>query len=107
MNKYVESYWAEELPNGVVHLLINTTERWLYYHAFSNTQFLIAENEEDWKDEDVLTIEPFVPEMEDGMYIRTSVVNKDQISFYWIPRKYNDRKSNKELLNSKTLNDSN
>ena len=39
MSKYVESYWAEELPNGVIHLLINCTQKEIYYHAYTDTSF--------------------------------------------------------------------
>ena len=102
MSKYVESYWAEELPNGVIHLLINITERWLQHHAYSNRHFLISKSLDDWQDDEILNIEEFVPELDGGIYIKTSVVEKDQISFYFIPRYFNDRKNNKELLNSKT-----
>ncbi len=100
MNKYVESYWAEELPNGVIHLLINTTERWLAYQALSDTQFIIGEDLESWLHDDILTVEKFLPEIEKGMYMRTSMQEKDQISFYWIPYKFAERKLRKVLLES-------
>lgn len=100
--KYVESYWAEELPNGVIHLLINCTQREIYYHAFSDTTFLIAGTEEeyeDWSGNNVtLTIDDFLPQNKDIIYIRTSVKEKDQLSFYWIPFERGKRKNRKILL---------
>jgi len=105
MSKYCESYWAEQLPSGVIHLLINTTQRWVQYQALNDISFLIAGSEEEfenWGDSDcILEVEEFLPKIEGGMYIRTSMQEKDQISFYWIPRYRSDRKNSKELLDSR------
>ena len=101
MSRYVESYWAEELPNGVIHLLINCTQRWLVYRAYSDTQFLITESDEDWENDDLLNVRKFLPEIERGMYMRTSMQEKEQISFYFIPYKFDERRNRKELLNSR------
>lgn len=90
MSKYVENYWVEELPNGVIHLLINLTQPEIYFHSYSDYNFLIAGTEEEYDNsgpECVLTVEVFLPEIKDGLYITTSAHNKDQLSFYYIPYK--------------------
>jgi len=105
MSKYCESYWAELLPSGVIHLLINCSQREIYFHTFSDTQFIIAGSEEEydnWGDNDViLNVEKFLPKIEGGIYIRASMKEKTQISFYFIPHYRTDRKNSKELLNSR------
>lgn len=103
MSKYVESYWAEELPNGVIHLLINCTQREIYYHSFMDNQFLIAGTQEEydnWTNDVILNTEKFLPEIDKGLYLQTSMKEKDQISFYWIPRYFEDRKKRKILIES-------
>lgn len=102
MSKYVESYWAEELPNGVIHLLINTSERWLAYQVLNDISFLITSTEEEaenWGDPTcILEVPEFLSNIEEGMYIRTSMQEKDQISIYWIPYFYKDRKNSKKII---------
>lgn len=100
--KYVESYWVEELPNGVIHLLINCTQKEIYYHSFSANWFVIAGTEEEydnWKENDViLNTESFLPQNKDITYIMTFSKEKDQLSFYWIPFERGKRKDRKILL---------
>lgn len=101
--RYVESYWAEELPNGVIHLLINCSQREIHYHAFSDTTYLIAGTEEEYEnwsgDNLILSIDDFLPKNKDVTYIMTSMKEKEQLSFYWIPYEKDFRKKSKELLN--------
>lgn len=104
--KYIESYWAEELPNGVIHLLINCSQREIYFHAYSDISFLIAGSEEEyenggWGDSEcILELDPFVPENKNITYIRSGMKEKDQISFFWIPFDRKQR-NNKTLIQSK------
>lgn len=87
MSKYVENWWVEELPNGVIHLLINCTERGVYFHAMSDYEFLIAGTEEEAMDsfkECSLSLEPFLPEGT-WLWLQTVMLEKDQLSFYYIP----------------------
>lgn len=42
MNKYVTNYWVEELPNGVIHLLINCTQKEIYYQRINNYELDIS-----------------------------------------------------------------
>lgn len=94
--KIVESWWVEELPNGVFYLSINTSERWMSYEEFSNYKIRIY-SEEGFFD---LELEEFLPKI-DGLYIRTSMQNKDQISIYYIPYEREFIKNKKIILSSK------
>lgn len=102
--KHVESWWVEELPNGIYHLLINTDERWIDFSRISDTQFLIGEHDygkntfEDFKSK-ILNIPNFLPK-NDNIYICTEQQNKDQISFYWIPIEKNYIKNRKIIFKS-------
>lgn len=102
--KYVDNYWAEELPNGVIHLLINCKTRELYFHAFSDTEYLIAGTEEEfdnWGDRScILTVPKFLPENENIGYIRTLCKEKDQLSYYFIPYERRVKRNSKIILDS-------
>lgn len=101
--KHVESWWVEELPNGVYHLLINTNERWLDYDTASDTIFFIGEDTGSGSYEEyesrILRIPKFLPE-NDKIYVCTEQQNKDQISFYWIPIEKDYIKNKKIILQS-------
>lgn len=102
--KYIESYWVEKLPNGVIHLLINTTQREIYFHSFSDEQFLIAGTKEEcdnWDESVLLNTEKFLPNTPDTTYVLSQMKEKDQVSFYWIPYNKETRKESIELLNVK------
>jgi len=102
--KYVESYWAEELPNGVIHLLINCTQREIYYHAFMDNEFLIAGTKKEydkWTSEFILKTEKFLPNNKDVIYNMSSMKEKDQLSFFWIPFERGKFKNRKILISSK------
>jgi hypothetical protein len=102
--KYVENYWVEELPNGVIHLLINCTQREIYYHAYNDISFLICGTEEEFEEEGwgsstcILETKEFLPNKENISYTITSVKEKDQLSFYWIPFERGKRRDRKILL---------
>jgi len=98
----VESWWLELLPNGTYHLLINTKERWMYYHRMNDETFQIGEDiegesQEEWESK-ILEIPKFLPEIKNGTYIRSVSQEKDQISFYWMPYDFNWIKLRKEKL---------
>lgn len=101
----VESWWIEELPNGVFHLLINTKIRWVKYHQISDEMYEIgSENDEETQEEfesRVLEIPEFLPKIENGVYLTSSQQNKDQISFYWMPYPFEwSKRENKILFKS-------
>lgn len=95
--KYVESYWAEELPNGVIHLLINCTQREIYFHSFTTEWFLVCGTQEEYDNMEqdcYFKTEKFVPDNKDVIYVMSSMKEKDQLSFFWIPfdRKFKRKK---------------
>ncbi len=88
MSKYVESYWVQEIPNGVIQLVINCTQREIYFHQFGDYEFLIAGTEDEYENWDrsvVLSISnSFLPKI-DGLYLNASMKNKEQLYFFYIP----------------------
>lgn len=104
MSKYVESWWVEELPNGVIHLLINCTQREIYFHAFSDYQFIIAGSEDEYDnyvDDCIFSVSSFLPAEKAWIWLQTSMKNKDQISFYYIPYQRGWNRERKILIESK------
>jgi len=102
--KYVESYWAEELPNRVIHLLINCTQREIYFHAFRDNEFLVCGTQEEYDNMEqdcYLKTEKFLPENKDVIYIMSSMKEKDQLSFFWIPFDRTFKRKKKILIQSK------
>jgi hypothetical protein len=86
--KYVTDWWLTKLPNEVYNLTINTTEKWMSFHAYNDNTFIIGHKEDDSQkeyEEKLLIIPEFLPNLEKGLWIRTIQENKDQINVYWIP----------------------
>jgi hypothetical protein len=82
----VDSYWIEELPNGVIHLLINCNNREFYCHQFNDTEYLITkEDTDDYTPSDILTVPDFLNRENAFIYIPAIQIEKDQISYYFIP----------------------
>jgi len=99
-HKIVENYWIEELPNGVIHLLINCTQREIYYHAFNDTEFLITptlEEYDNYTNSDIFKPELTIPRENGVIWVRTEQKNKEQLSFYYIPYKKEWLKTKKYL----------
>jgi len=95
----VESYWIEELPNGVIHLLINVKERGIYCHQFNDNEYLILEDySEDYTKDDILTIPDFLDKTKAFMYISSSYIEKDQINYYFIPHQREWVKNRKFII---------
>jgi hypothetical protein len=92
--KYVESWWVEELPNRIFHLLINTTKKWLEFRRFSDVEYRIIE----FLDSEDLTIPEFLPK--DVKFVCTETQDGNQISFYWIPIEKDYIKKRKFILSS-------
>lgn len=84
----VESYWIEKYDSGIIHLLINTVNKWVNYHRSSNTTYEIGFNNAE---DDFPGYQLDIPELEEilkkGSYLPTEFQEKDQISFYFIPYK--------------------
>jgi hypothetical protein len=99
-HKIVENYWIEELPNGVIHLLINCTQREIYYHAFNDTEFLITptlEEYDNYTNSDIFKPELTIPRENGVIWIQAEQKNKEQLSFYYIPYKKEWLKTKKYL----------
>jgi len=81
-NGIVDSYWFKIYESGIKHLLINTTNKWPQFGRLNNNLFWITK---DYGGED---FELNVPEltMDLSKHICTELLEKDQISFYWIPK---------------------
>ena len=99
MSKYVENYWVEELPNGVIKLIVNCTQREIYYHQLNNFEFIIAGTQEEYDnwEKDVLFECSFsLPEIK-GIYLNTSMKEKEQLCFLYVPHLQEWRKNRKIL----------
>ncbi len=77
--KLIQSYHIKSCESGIIQLIINTTERWLAYERISDERYQI--NNEN--NTDVLEIK--LPLTEGVRYVATSMQEKDQIIFYYIP----------------------
>lgn len=76
----VENWFVKSYPNEIFELTFNTTERWVSYHAYNRTTYEFGVDDQS----EMKEIPDFLPEI-DGIYLQTSMQNKDQISFYFIP----------------------
>lgn len=102
--KYVESYWIEEMPNGVFHLLINTSERWVYFQIADKYTINIWRDESElWDATDIeLKVKEFLPKIE-GVFVASSYQEKDQIGVYYIPHLRENLK-NRKYIEQKRFN---
>ena len=103
MSKYVENWWVQELPNGVIELVINCSQREIYYHRMNDYEFIIAGTEEEfdsWDKSVLFSVSSFLPPI-DGMYLYADMKNKDQLSFFYIPHLREWSRNKKILLKSK------
>lgn len=100
-SKYVESYFINEYESGIFSVMFNTTERWIGYHSYDSTTYIFGEIEENKSPESmnsrIQEIESFLPKGK--TYIPTTIQNKDQITWYFIPIESIDRKAIKRKIN--------
>jgi hypothetical protein len=85
-SKQVESYWIQKYDNGIYLLLFNTKDRWVYFHRFSDTMFQIGGDIDDLEENGHIQEIPEGLIPEDISFICTTLQEKDQISFYFIPK---------------------
>lgn len=90
----VENYWIQKYENGLVLLLFNTKDKWIYFHKYNNTMYQIGGNS------NCSINGKYIQEIPEGLipetgYLCTTIQEKDQISFYYIPFKM--------LLSKKTI----
>ena len=90
--KYINSYWIEKLESGIIHLLFNTIDKWEGYHEYCIGSYKIgpdSENEEpqeEWESKLIKIPEALFQQEEGVRYICMKMQDKDQISFYYVPR---------------------
>ncbi len=88
-SKNVTSWFITVTPDGVYQILFNTVEKWMPFHAYNDTQFIIGEEVEGETHEEWLSkiqnVPEFLPEIKDGFYIQSVLQNKDQISVFFRP----------------------
>lgn len=98
---YIESYSIEELPNGVIQLVINCTQKEIYYHQYNDIKYLICGKKEEYDNVDencIFDISRFLQREVALTYIRCDNLEKDQLSFYFIPFKFEWIKNRKFII---------
>lgn len=84
--KYITDWSIIKYPNDIYGLIINTTEKWLAFHRYNNTDYIVGEDTEtEGMYEELSVPEEFIPHSDEFIFICSSNQNKDQITFYWIP----------------------
>lgn len=90
-SKYVKNWFITLSDIGVYSLVFNLTERWLNYYAINDEMYIFGEQDYDSEEEYQSKIQEVSKFLPDGMYIRSSQINKDQCTFYFIPYKEKDK----------------
>jgi len=94
MSKDVQNWFVEYHDSGIISLHINTWYKWVKYHRYTNHMYSVGNYSPDEKDVDegggtekILRIPEDKLKFESGVsYIPTEIQEKDQITFYFIPR---------------------
>lgn len=76
----ITSHFIKTYESGIIQLIINTEERWLDYHRYSDNSYCVTDAEN--KEEQLNVVLPLQPNMR---YIPSSFQEKDQIIYYYIP----------------------
>jgi len=75
----IDNYYIKSFESGIIQLTINTTKRWLDYNRISNEKYEVVDNTQNE------FLEVKLPLKEGVRYIATSMQEKDQIIFYYLP----------------------
>ena len=104
-HKYVESYSAEELPNGVIVLHFSLNQKGCFYHRYNDTAYLICSTEKEydefgWGSEYMIETEDFLDRKnkKDTIYVCSSMLEGNTLSFFFIPYLKSNIKNTKKLL---------
>lgn len=86
--KYITSHSLNRYDSGIYSLIINTTDKWMYYQRVGETKYYVwSQIEEDnctnYSKAFMLNFIEFLPT--DKRYIKLERQDKDQIVFYFIP----------------------
>lgn len=76
----ITSHFIKTYESGIIQLIINTKERWINYHRYSDTLFAVYD--ENDKEEQLNVVIPLQDKMR---YSISSLQEKDQIIYYYIP----------------------
>lgn len=75
----IDNHFIKTYESGIIELIINTTEKWLDYHRYSDELFEVG----DKNNSEGLKVElPLQPNMR---YIPSHFQEKRQIIYYYIP----------------------
>ena len=97
-SKYVDRWEISEHPHGVYSVIFSLTERWLNYYAINETTYVFGESENDTQEEWESKIQEIPEFLNFGDYLETSMVNKDEVIYFFIP--YNIVNDDKKIINS-------
>lgn len=84
MNKYVESWFVTEYPNGVFHVIFNVNSGCVKGWAFNDTSYGFDDEDFDSGISEIIDIPKFLPNI-DGIFVRSQYQEKDQIVFVYNP----------------------
>lgn len=103
-HKYIESYNISEHESGVIQLTFNCTQRELYYHRFTDNNYLICGTEEEFDNgyyQSDLTIDidmdSILTKERAFMFRCATSKDKETITFYFIPYQRDYIKTRKNL----------
>lgn len=111
-SKNVTSWFLTQTPDGIFHLTFNTVEKWMSYHQYNDTTYIFGHEEDIFDNEEEefadwtqcqQEIPEFLPDIENGTYLRAVSQNKDQVTFFFIPyyHKWIKEGLDKKIMNSK------
>lgn len=88
-SKFVTDWFVTKEPNGIYSLIINTTEKYCYHRFIieydDKMVFAVHNYSDELNPDDIeLEIPNFLPKI-DGVWLRSSSIEKDQIQYYFIP----------------------
>lgn len=76
----ITSHFIKTYESGIIQLIINTKERWLDYHRYSDNLFGVRDEDDNW-----FELKPELPLQPNMRYSVSSLQEKDQIIYYYIP----------------------
>jgi len=76
----ITSHFIKSYESGIITLIINTEERWLNYHRFTDDYFEV----EDYQG-NTFPLKVKLPLQPNMRYSVSSLQEKDQIIYYYIP----------------------
>ena len=97
-SKYVIDWWVEIINENIYCLTFNLTERWMNFHNYNDTMYSFGNEEDEISLNNIQEIPKFLPDLPRTMFVCTSSMNKDQLTYYFIPINFEDRRKNKNII---------